>query len=286
MAERAWFVASGGRQEGPFSETDFRSDIAAGRITPDTMVWTDGMADWQRAGDVPGLLSRPGRPPMPPNSGQALARDGGPGQPVTVELGLWGLLGRTLVYLIGMLLVIPAPWVATSFYGWLIAQLRIPRRGSAAFTGQPMDIWYVLVGLALCSYISFAGYFYVAIPLQAFLSWLLLKWIVANISLEGREPRLSFTGNVWAYIGWFVLLNVSVITIIGWAWVMTAWMRWTCANIAGTRRTILFVASGWQMLWRSFVFSFACCFIIPIPWVLRWYVSWYVAQFVLADRTA
>src|ERR1700753_500767 len=69
MAERSWFVASGGKQEGPHSETVFRGLIGQGQVTPDTLVWTEGMAEWQRAGDIPGLFSAAARPPAFPGSG-------------------------------------------------------------------------------------------------------------------------------------------------------------------------------------------------------------------------
>ena len=81
-----------------------------------------------------------------------------------------------------------------------------------------------------------------------------------------------------------MLLYVSFITIVGWAWVVTAWMRWVCRNIDGTQREVIFTASGLEVLWRTIVFVIACIFIIPIPWVLRWYAQWYASQFALAER--
>ena len=63
-------------------------------------------------------------------------------------------------------------------------------------------------------------------------------------------------------------------------------LRWICRNISGTRREILFNASGWQVLWRSIVFALLCLLIIPIPWMLRWYGQWYVSQFSLAPSGA
>ena len=88
------------------------------------------------------------------------------------------------------------------------------------------------------------------------------------------------------YIGWYLLLVISAITIVGWAWVVVAQMRWICRNISGTHREILFNATGLEMLWRTLVFVIACVFIIPIPWMLRWYAQWYVSQFELVDRAA
>jgi len=83
-----------------------------------------------------------------------------------------------------------------------------------------------------------------------------------------------------------VLMMISFITIIGWAWVITAWMRWNCRNVAGTHREAVFTATGLEMLWRSVVLAFACAFIIPIPWMLGWYARWYTSKVSLVDRGA
>ncbi|MGK3902501.1 hypothetical protein ABI046_15110, partial [Enterococcus faecium] len=75
---------------------------------------------------------------------------------------------------------------------------------------------------------------YLLFPVQAYLSWLTVRWLTANITSEGRPLQISFDGSPWIYVGWYLLMAVSFITIIGWAWVITAWMRWICANINGT----------------------------------------------------
>jgi hypothetical protein len=56
MASRSWFYASDGQQKGPFSEVELRELIARGTVRPTTLVWGDGMLEWTKAGDVPGLL--------------------------------------------------------------------------------------------------------------------------------------------------------------------------------------------------------------------------------------
>jgi hypothetical protein len=61
MASRSWFYASDDQQKGPFSEVEFRELIARGIVRPTTLVWGDGMSEWTKAGDIPGLLrSAPG----------------------------------------------------------------------------------------------------------------------------------------------------------------------------------------------------------------------------------
>jgi hypothetical protein len=218
-----------------------------------------------------------------------VASRGAIGGPLAVDFSIWELLGRVLLYTIGFLFVVPAPWVATGFYRWFVAHLRVPQRPNVAFTGQPGDIWYVFVLLALGSYAGLGNvpYLqYVLFPIEAFLSWMLVRWFVANVSPDGHARPLAFTGSPWAYIGWYLLAFVSFITIIGWAWVITAWMRWMCRNVDGARREITFNASGLEMLWRTLVFGLGCGLIIPIPWVLGWYIRWNVSQVALVERTA
>lgn len=288
MSGRSWFVAVGDKQEGPYSEDEFRDLIARGAVRADTYVWADGMPAWQFAGDVPGLLSSGRTPPsIPRQVGAIPAESAQSGQSFSIDFSIWEMTGRALIFVIGFLLVIPAPWVAASFYGWVISRVHVPGRGQLGFTGKPLDIWYVFVALALLTYVGQSGIGYIELlvfPLQAFLSWLSLRWVIANISAQGQPLGLSFAGNAWTYIGWYLLFYLSIITIIGWAWVITAWMRWLCANVEGTRRAISFNATGLEMLWRTLVFSIACIFIIPIPWMIRWYGQWYIAQFSASGR--
>ncbi len=307
MAERSWYIVNAGRQEGPFPEAQLRAFIAAGHITADTLVWSEGMADWQRAGDVPGLIAAAAAPPPPPGPppaplpGSARWPAVNPttisvsGNEVLADFGVWSLFGRTLLVAIGTLLVIPAPWVMTSFYKWLIEHLRVPQLPALGFSGKPGDIWWVFILIGLCSYAGLPEahahpreHLHVLpillIPGQAALGWLVLRWLIPNITSAGQPLGLRFNGDILGYIGWSLLLYISFITIIGWAWVTSAWMRWIAANIAGTPGPVSFNATGLEILWRTLVVAVGCAFIIPIPWVLHWYVRWYVSQFSVAAR--
>jgi GYF domain 2 len=53
MSNRSWFFASQGQQQGPYPEVKLREFIARGTVTADTLVWSEGMADWQKAGIFP-----------------------------------------------------------------------------------------------------------------------------------------------------------------------------------------------------------------------------------------
>ena len=307
MSDRSWFYAAQGQQQGPFPEAQFRNLIARNTVTADTLVWTDGMSGWQRCGDIPGLMQgRSGPPPMPPSRGQPAGgagqydaggqygaveqyggdRYGAGGGSLSFEPGLWEFLGQSLLYVIGMLLVVPAPWLATGFYRWAASRVRVPDRPNLAFNGQPMDIWYAFAGIGLLAYIGmFGGIIHlITIVAQIYLSWMILRWIVSHLSSNGQPLPITFNGSFLIYIGWHVLLGLSAITIVGWAWVAVAQSRWICRNIGGTHREILFKATGLEMLWRTVVFVIACAFIIPIPWMIRWYAQWLASQFELVDR--
>ncbi|MGP8231426.1 MAG: GYF domain-containing protein [Methylovirgula sp.] len=306
MAERSWYIVNAGRQEGPFPETEFLALVAAGRVTADTLVWSEGMADWQRAGDVPGLIAAaaapppPGPPPTPlPGSAQWPAANTDSirmlGNAVTADFGVWGLLGRALLAAIGTLLVIPAPWAMTSFYKWFIEHLRVPQIPALGFSGKPGDIWWVFILIGLFSYAGLPetrahpehhvhALPILLVPVEAALGWFVLRWLISNITSSGRPLGLRFNGDILAYVGWSLLFYISFITIIGWAWVTSAWMRWIAANIAGTPGPVTFNATGLEILWRTFVVALGCAFIIPIPWVVHWYARWYVSQFSVAGR--
>lgn len=51
-----WYYANEGQQIGPIDEPEFLDLIAAGGITRETQVWTEGLEQWVPAGDVEGLI--------------------------------------------------------------------------------------------------------------------------------------------------------------------------------------------------------------------------------------
>lgn len=65
-----YFAAIGGVQSGPFPLSDLQARIRAGQITPQTLVWKEGMAGWLPAGQVAELTAWFGAqpPPLPPQS--------------------------------------------------------------------------------------------------------------------------------------------------------------------------------------------------------------------------
>jgi hypothetical protein len=67
---KQWFYAVNNERLGPVDEGQLRQLVAEGVVTPDSLVWTAGMAQWTPAKAIPGLYTAPGMPPpVPPAMG-------------------------------------------------------------------------------------------------------------------------------------------------------------------------------------------------------------------------
>lgn len=293
MSDRSWFYASNGQQQGPYPEVQLRDLIARGTVRADTLVWSEGMAGWQKAGEIPGLMAVASRPPATTQAGgQPMAPSGGYGGgaegPLSIDFGILEFTWRTIVAVIGMAVIIPAPWVLVWYLKWLVPCVSVPGRPNMSFEGRAMTIvpWFfgaIAVAIVI-SFLDIKVLNLVETIIQFALSWLFVRWFIANLASNGQPIGLSFSGTIWAFIGWSILFALSIFTIIGWAWVYVAQMRWFCRNIQGTRREVTFTGTGLEFLWRALVAAIAMFFIIPIPWVYRWFGQWIASQTVLVER--
>jgi len=296
----SWFYASEGKQQGPYPEGQFRDLVAQGIVRPDTLVWSEGMAGWQKAAEIPGLIGG-GAPPMVPAGGPPMmggggyagagyAGGGGSAGALSVDFGILEFTWRTLVFVIGSCFIIPVPWLFVWYTKWIVPCVRVPGRPNLSFTGSAMTLvpWFfgfIVLAIAL-GFVGSQLLSNLLFIVQIVLYWLLIKWMVANLASNEQPLGLSFSGSVWAYVGWNLLFAISIITIIGWAWVAAAQMRWFCRSIEGTRREIVFKGSGLDILWRGIVAAILASLIIPIPWVYRWIMNWFASQTELAPRGA
>jgi hypothetical protein len=67
-----WFYVQNGSQIGPVPVAQFDELVRSGRITPATLVWREGLANWQPFGlisAIPSTLPSPPAPPPPPPPG-------------------------------------------------------------------------------------------------------------------------------------------------------------------------------------------------------------------------
>lgn len=290
MPNRSWFFASEGQQHGPYPEAQLHDFIARGTVTADTLVWTEGMADWRKAEEIPGLLSGASGQPAVARPGGPLAGAGGRGGgPLSIDFGIWDFTWRSLVLVFSMVFVIPLPWALVMYIRWIVSCVRVPQRPNLAFSGRPVDLmwFYAAAALFIAASWTQSHLLNFALTVVEFLFyWLLVKWFFANLSQDGQSIGLRFSGSAWGFLGWSLLAAFSVITIIGWAWVYVAQLRWMCRHIEGTRREVVFNGTGLEFLWRGFVTALLCVLIIPIPWVYRWFTRWLASQTALVERTA
>lgn len=71
------YLNIGGQNYGPYDYATLKGFVPTGQLTAQTMVWQQGMAAWQPAGQVPELQplfapaspTAPGMPPLPPTPG-------------------------------------------------------------------------------------------------------------------------------------------------------------------------------------------------------------------------
>jgi GYF domain 2 len=64
MRSMSWYYERGGEPVGPVSEAEFSGLIAEGSITPATLVWREGMANWQAHGELPLSIAPSARPSL------------------------------------------------------------------------------------------------------------------------------------------------------------------------------------------------------------------------------
>jgi membrane protease subunit (stomatin/prohibitin family) len=67
-AQGQWYVGVGGQQQGPYDLAGLAAQVSGGTLTPTTLVWRAGMAQWIQAQQVPELAQVLANtpPPLPP----------------------------------------------------------------------------------------------------------------------------------------------------------------------------------------------------------------------------
>lgn len=188
--------------------------------------------------------------------------------------------GRGLLLVIAEFLIIPLPWAAAALYRWIIGNLSLSDGTQVRFNGKGGEVWAPFMVAAVLGYVSFIPFPLVPLLMMFVVAWLwiiIIRWIVRNVSLS-CGTALSFEGTYWQYVGWSLLVGISVLTIIGWAWATAAMLRWFWRNVKGGNHVAEFTGSGGEILWRSLVTLACCIFIIPIPWITWWLFKWYMEK--------
>ncbi len=206
------------------------------------------------------------------------------GGPVNVGFAGTGLqaLGYGLWAGILMILIIPYGWGVSILSGWYVRSLTFSDGRTATFNGRGSQIWFYIFLFILSSLLN-------VIPvIGGIIGWLvstrlqlgLVRWFFSNVRLSTGHT-LRFDGSYWPFAGWYILWTVSFITIIGWAWVASAGMRWVCRNVNMGQEHLEFVGSGIDFLWRGIVVLIGSILIITIPWLFVWYLRWITSNIMI-----
>lgn len=289
MAWNYYFKDRSGAQNGPVSLEELIEVARAGRLAPDCLVWPEGGVP-KPARDIPEIVAAMRAP-----TNSVLAGGG----PLQADFPVWELLWRSVVFTLGIIFIVPAPWAGPWFYGWLAARVRLPngRRlhlDSPFAASAALFFFFALAAVAPAIYTVAVGADHpgaakgadvqairlVGNVVEFVCSFLLIRWFSRALRSEDGALRVGFEGGFWPYLGWNMLAGFSIFTVIGWAWVARFLMRWICRNTLGTH-AFEFVGEGSSILWRTILLVFGAAFIIPIPWLAAWYYNWFVSQIVV-----
>jgi len=61
----SWYYAEAGQQRGPVTDAELEDLVKAGTVQPDTLIWRDGMPNWQSYSQVQGGAAPPSAAPLP-----------------------------------------------------------------------------------------------------------------------------------------------------------------------------------------------------------------------------
>ena len=182
----------------------------------------------------------------------------------------WGLWAMLLA-----ILIIPYAWGIAALARWYVRNLSFSDGTRAHFSGTGGQIWWVILLIILILMLNFIPVvgFIIALFGSYWINLLIYRWFFRNIVLSTGEA-LTFVGGYWPFLGYNLLLAISILSIIGWAWVATAFMRWVCRNISIPGQELVFVGKGWDALWRGIVAILGSLLIITISWLMVWYLRW------------
>ena len=245
----------------------------------------------------------------------------------------FGTMLWVLITFVVSIFIIPAAWATAFLYRRILPHVTFSDGTAAAFRGLPgrVWLWFVFAGALYTAPNLIEGIVYNGDPFSLFFSptrpedaslaayssateaqllvsfvvfpfivyadLVIIRWAIAGIELT-NGPDFRFTGRYLPLVGWLLILVVSMITIIGWAWVATAFLRWFAGNVEGDGVGFDFVGSGWGLLWRAIAFLVVFIALIysyvasasPVPlilefiwglWVGVWLLKWVMRNVVL-----
>jgi len=189
----------------------------------------------------------------------------------------------------GALLVVPLAWVTAAIARWACRNTTFSDGTTVEFrgTGDEVVVWHVFYIFVLVGHFFLvhavdekSGVAHVAIMIAAnfvmlYILLMLIKWFVYNVKIA-PGPAMSFAGGFLGLLGWSLLVALSVITIVGWAWALAGLYRWMAENVKGRGVRFEFHGKGHEILWRVLATVAGSVVIVTIPWLTIWLKRWLV----------
>ena len=237
-----------------------------------------------------------GASPLCPRCGHPILEDDR-----TVRLSFDGdvveVLGWFLLFIVSAIVVIPLAWTMAAFCRWFGRNLRFSDGTTAEFTGTgPEVLGWILLSVLVSAVSRIPGWLHadtivqILVGLPGFFVGVLidlyiLRWLVSSIRLSSGPP-LEFDGDYAGYLGYHFLIALSVLTIIGWAWVLAGYSQWLAEHTRGKDIAIRFQGTGWEILWRTVLAVLGSLLIVTIPWMWTWWTRWVVSCVTMTREAA
>lgn len=191
------------------------------------------------------------------------------------------------------ILGIPVGWLYT--YRWMFRNVVLPSGTKVSFTGTVGQAYWFFLATAVLAllkrydptsveffnqgpilvWIAAVGWSFALLVGQALVYRDLYEWTCTNVAFSSGA-HLTFKGRDWPYIWWTIALILSIFTIVGWAWVETAFLRWQLKNTDATGHRLTFRGGGLSLLWRTMLALVASFAILPIPWMVACLYRWVI----------
>jgi hypothetical protein len=194
-------------------------------------------------------------------------------------------------WILSIVLAIAGAWIFAAACRWFCRYLRFSDDTRADFSGRGREIlgwWLVWVVAGRRWNTSGAGGLLLDAAFFLFGLWStlnILRWFARHVELDPNR-RFSFFGTYVELLSWEILLALSILTIIGWAWVLAAIYRWMAGNTRAEDVALRFNGEGLQILWRILVAILLSVPLVTIPFVWLWYTRWLVQNITIEGQLA
>jgi hypothetical protein len=207
--EPCWFVLRGTARQGPLDTARLRHLVAAGQVTPDDLVWRQGMGQWVAVCRVPELLA-----PVPPaipvtlpspsgSDRQSMPADSVSLAPDTLQLlrgnRFWVLAGAALI-LAGLTNV-------------MLILLRVDR-ALATPRSSDAERWWLMVQAALVPAVIHLGVITVLCVYARRLGRVLASRCAADLQASlSTQQAIWYLVLIWA-LPWCVVASLVVLLVV------------------------------------------------------------------------